>query len=160
MLSRSSRDIDLTYSQAIPSRPSIFTLSSVVYPSISSVEYLFERNYFTIVWTACQSQPCKNASGKASGTEATRPLAQSPKTTRGEGISVIKHSSLSDSHTKSKASLDSEGQKEKATGNVSPVLRTPIITRSGRRNLFVLKVPSMTRSQPDTKRLAASSYLR
>jgi hypothetical protein len=49
---------------------------------------------------------------------------------------------------------------KKITENVRLILRTLIMTKSGKRKLLILKVPSIIRRKPDTNHLAASSYLR
>jgi hypothetical protein len=98
--------------------------------------------------------------GNASEIKYIRPRAQSPKITRGKATSEIKHSFFRDSRIKSNASRDLERQKEKTTKNVRLILRTLTMTRSGKRKLLILKVPSMIRRKLDTNRLTALSYLR
>lgn len=79
------------------------------------------------------------------GIDVINPVAQSPSITRG-GVTLpgIKYSSLRHCQTKLIDLLDSEGQYEKATGNVLFVLKTLTHTNNGRRSSLVLKVPLIT----------------
>ena len=77
-------------------------------------------------------------------------------TTRGGGDagrfpSGMKHSSFIEPQKKPKLLSDSKGTYEKAIGKVWPKFNTPTAINRGKRFLFVLNVPSITKDQSETK---------